>query len=122
MVRSGVSVETAAGKFENCLHLHVIPTVYENYRSYACHRKDYYFAPGIGLVRVKTEGGANPVYDLVAYEGTGEGYMPVREGLVRRYEYVGTEERIHAGVNYYYLKDDEGNLCILADQIGMIDV
>ena len=122
MVRSGVSVETAAGKFENCLHLQVIPTVYENYRSYACHRKDYYFALGIGLVRVKTYGGADPVYDLVAYEGTGEGYMPVREGLVRRYEYVGTEERIHAGVNYYYLKDDEGNLCILADQIGMIDV
>ena len=121
-VKSGVTVETAAGKFENCLHLHVIPTVYENHRSYACHRKDYYFAPTVGLVRVKTYGGADPVYDLVAYEGTGEGYMPVCEGLTRHYEYVGDEARIHAGVVYHYLKDDDGKLCILSDQIGMIDV
>jgi hypothetical protein len=123
IVKTGVTVETAAGRFENCLHICTFSDTYEHGGwSYQCHKKDYYFAPGIGLVRVRTEGGANPVYDLVAYEGTGEGYMPVREGLVRRYEYVGTEERIHAGVNYYYLKDDEGNLCILADQIGMIDV
>jgi hypothetical protein len=123
IVKTGATVETRAGKFENCLHICTFSDTYEHGGwSYQCHKKDYYFAPGIGLVRVRTEGGANPVYDLVAYEGTGEGYMPVREGLVRRYEYVGTEERIHAGVNYYYLKDDEGNLCILADQIGMIDV
>ena len=121
-VRSGVTVETAAGKFENCIHLHVIPTVYENYRSHACHQKDYYFAPGIGLVRIKTYGGADPVYDLVSYEGTGEGYMPICPGLMRHYEYVGDEARIHAGAIYHYLNDDEGKLCILADQIGMIDV
>ena len=70
----------------------------------------------------RTYGGADPVYDLVAYEGTGEGYMPVREGLMRHYEYVGDETRIHAGVIYHYLKDDDGNLCVLSDQIGMIDV
>ena len=123
IVKTGATVETRAGKFENCLHICTFSDTYEHGGySYQCHKKDYYFAPGIGLVRVKTYGGADPVYDLVAYEGVGEGYMPVCEGLTRHYEYVGDEARIHAGVNYYYLKDDEGNLCILSDQIGMVDV
>ena len=123
IVKTGATVETRAGKFENCLHICTFSDTYEHGgRSYQCHKKDYYFADGIGLVRVKTYGGADPVYDLVAYEGTGEGYMPVREGLTRHYEYVGDEARIHAGVIYHYLKDDNGNLCVLSDQIGMIDV
>ena len=123
IVKTGATVETRAGKFENCLHICTFTDTYEHGGlSYQCHKKDYYFAPTVGLVRVRTEGGANPVYDLVSYEGTGEGYMPVCEGLIRRYEYVGDEARIHAGVNYYYLKDDDGKLCILSDQIGMVDV
>ena len=123
IVKTGVTVETRAGKFENCLHICTFSDTYEHGGlSYQCHKKDYYFADGIGLVRVKTEGGANPVYDLVSYEGTGEGYMPVCEGLTRHYEYVGNEARIHAGVIYHYIKDDDGKLCILSDQIGMVDV
>ena len=123
IVKTGAVVETAAGKFENCLHICTFSDTYEHGGlSYQCHKKDYYFAPGIGLVRIKTYGGADPVYDLVSYEGTGEGYMPICPGLMRHYEYVGDEARIHAGAIYHYLNDDEGKLCILADQIGMIDV
>ena len=29
------------------------------------------------------------VYDLTAYDGAGEGYMPVKDGLMRHYDAIG---------------------------------
>ena len=121
-VRAGEVVETAAGKFENCLNIRVQPTYEHGGWAYRTHTKDYWFAPGVGIVRVIIYGGGDPVYDLVAYEGMGEGYMPIREGLTRRYEYVGDEPRIHAGVTYHCLRDDNGDLRVLADRTGMMDI
>lgn len=126
-IKSGVTVETAAGRFENCLNFRTRTSQNDAPGfAYQASDKDYYFAPGIGLIRVVTYVTSYEdirIYDLVSYKGTGEGYMPVREGLERHYKFLNENEpNIHAGASYYYIKDNEGNLVILGDQLGMMDV
>ncbi len=126
-VRSGVTVETTLGRFENCLAMRVRTNHTDSPGfAYMSSDKDYFFAPGIGLVRIITYVTSYEdirVYDLVSYEGTGEGYMPLREGLERHYKFLNEKEpNIHAGASYYYVKDNDGKLVILGDQLGMMDV
>lgn len=126
-VYSGETVTTTLGTFENCLRIRARTSQNEGPGiTYQNTDKDYYFAPGIGLVRIITYVTSYEdirIYDLVSYKGTGEGYMPVREGLERHYKFLNENEpNIHAGASYYYIKDNEGNLVILGDQLGMMDV
>ena len=125
-IKSGVTVETAAGRFENCLNFRTRTSQNDAPGfAYQLSDKDYYFAPGIGLVRVVTYVTSYEdirIYDLVSYKGTGDGYMPICEGLERHYKFLNDNEpRIHAGASYYYVKDNDGNLVILGDQTGMMD-
>jgi hypothetical protein len=125
-IKSGVTVETAAGRFENCLNFRTRTSQNDAPGfAYQLSDKDYYFAPGIGLVRIITYVTSYEdirIYDLVSYKGTGDGYMPIREGLERHYKFLNDNEpRIHAGASYYYVKDNNGNLVILGDQTGMMD-
>ncbi len=124
-IRRGVTVETTLGTFENCLHLRTRT----NHKdapgyAYASSDKDYYFAPGIGLVRIVTYITSYEdfrIYDLTAYEGVGEGYMPIREGMERHYTYVNGTPDVHGGASYYYIRNNDGELVLLADQVGMLD-
>jgi hypothetical protein len=125
-IKSGVTVETAAGRFENCLNFRTRTSQNDAPGfAYQASDKDYYFAPGIGLIRVVTYVTSYEdirIYDLVSYKGTGEGYMPVREGLERHYKFLNENEpHIQAGASYYYVKDNDGKLVILGDQTGMMD-
>ena len=61
------------------------------------------------------------IYDLTAYEGTGEGYMPIREGMERHYTYVNGTPDVPGGVSYYYIRNNDGELVLLADQVGMVE-
>ena len=84
--------------------------------------KVYYFAPGIGIVRTENEycGGARTaVYELSAYEGTGEGYMPMADGLVRRYDAIGLTDGFVGAVEYTYVQDDAGHIVIFKDATGI---
>ena len=124
-VRGGVTVETALGTFANCLHLRTRTNHKDGPGwAYMSSDKDYYFAPGIGLVRVVTYVTSYEdfrIYDLTSYEGEGEGYMPIREGMERHYTYVNGTPDVHGGVSYYYIRNNEGDLVLLADQVGMVD-
>ena len=124
-VRGGVTVETALGTFANCLHLRTRTNHKDGPGwAYMSSDKDYYFAPGIGLVRVVTYVTSYEdfrIFDLTAYEGTGEGYMPILEGMERHYAYVNGTPDVHGGVSYYYIRNNEGDLVLLADQVGMVD-
>lgn len=124
-VRRGVTVETTLGTFENCLHLRTRTSQNDAPgRAYMSSDKDYYFAPGIGLVRVVsyiTSYEDFRIYDLTAYEGTDEGYMPIREGIERHYTYVNSAPDIHGGASYYYVRNNQGELVFLADQVGMVE-
>ena len=124
-VRRGVTVETTLGTFADCLHLRVRTSQNDGPGwAYMNSDKDYYFAPGIGLVRIVTYITSYEdfrIYDLTAYEGTGEGYMPIREGMERHYTYVNGTPDVHGGVSYYYIRNNDGELMLLADQVGMVD-
>lgn len=105
------TVTVASGTFANCRHLRYVASGYENGYAYANCEKHYWFAPGAGIVKVKTvfDGGANEaVYELTAYTGTGEGYFPLADGLFRRYEVLDISDGWHGGVEYTYDEDDEG--------------
>ena len=124
-VRRGVTVETALGTFENCLHLRVRTNHKDGPGwAYMSSDKDYYFAPGIGLVRIVTYITSYEdyrIYDLTAYKGEGEGYMPIREGMERHYTYVNGTPDVHGGVSYYYIRNNDGEPVLLADQVGMVE-
>ena len=88
----GGSIATKAGTFDRCLVLTLDISGLKDGLSYRGGRKKYYFAEGVGIVRTENEycdGLKTAVYELTAYQGTGEGYMPFADGLLRRYEAVG---------------------------------
>ena len=124
-IKSGVTVETTAGRFESCLHFRTRTSQNDAPGfAYQLSDKDYYFAPGIGLVRIVTYVTSYEdfrIYDLVSYVGEGEGYMPVREGMERHYAYVNGEAGVRGGASFYYIRNNEGELVLLADQTGMVD-
>ena len=125
-VYSGEAVTTTLGTFENCLRIRARTSQNESPGiTYQNTDKDYFFAPGIGLVRIITYVTSYEdirIYDLVSYKGTGEGYMPIEDGMERHYKYLNENQpNVHGGASYYYVKDDEGKLIILGDQLGMMD-
>ncbi len=124
-VSDGGTVETAAGKFENCLHVSVNIKGLEHCtgREYRGGRREYDFAPGIGIVRVvgvySGKGTCNSVYELAEYEGAGEGYMPFADGMMRRYEALNLTDGMKAGVTYIYAKNEKGSIVISSDKLGI---
>ncbi|MBQ8404302.1 MAG: sigma-70 family RNA polymerase sigma factor [Clostridia bacterium] len=119
--REGGTVTTAAGQFNDtlCVSIDVKNNVELKYHN---GKKDYYFADGVGLVRfvvhrphIKTE----TVYDLAAYSGTGEGYMPTDAGLWRRYEGKNLAGGYVSSVEYTFEENEKGELIMLIDQEGI---
>ena len=115
-------IETAAGTFDSCISVWFNARGYSGGLNYRNGRKEYFFAPGVGIVRARFVYGKTGEftcdYDLVEYSGTGEGMMPVGDGFMRRYEAQGLKEGFEAGATYYYA-DDNGTMRIFADQKGI---
>ncbi|HBN83987.1 MAG TPA: hypothetical protein DDZ89_09105, partial [Clostridiales bacterium] len=85
-------------------------------------KKVYYFAEGIGIVRTENEygGGARTaVYELSTYEGTGEGFMPLADGLLRKYDALDLTDGFVGAAEYTYVADDDGDIVIFADRTGI---
>lgn len=116
------SVTTAAGTFDHCLKLSLDIQGLEGGLAYRGGRKEYTFAPGIGIVRTENEygrGACRAVYELSAYTGTGEGYMPMADGLVRRYDALDLTDGYAAGAEYTYAADENGQIVIFEDRCGI---
>lgn len=119
---SAGTVETKAGTFENCLRVSLDIGKYGEFMDYRSGKKEYYFAPGIGIVKIVhhyMDGLLTSVYELTYYEGEGEGYMPSADGLVRKYEAVGLTDGYAAGAEYTYAADKDGHIYILEDNSGI---
>ena len=115
-------IETAAGVFENCLHVSLDISGYGAGHSYRGGKKDYYFSKGVGIVRAEhefCEGAKRATYDLTYYEGKGEGYMPMCDGLVRRYQAIGLTDGYIGEAEYTYVEDDDGQIYIFTDRTGV---
>ncbi len=118
----GGTVTTKAGTFENCFKLSLDISGMNDGLSYRSGKKVYYFADGIGIVRTENEycsGTKTAVYELTSYEGTGEGYMPVCDGLVRRYDAIGLTDGFVGAVEYTYVADGDGDIVVFADRTGI---
>ena len=122
-------IETKAGRFADCIKLTLDISGFEdssglNYRG---GRKVYYFAKGVGIVRFESEyaeGIKTAVYELTSYEGKGEGYMPVADGLFRRYDALGLTDGFVASTEYIYADDGsgDGSILIFADRAGIREI
>ena len=91
-------------------------------RQYRGLDKIYYFAEGIGIVRADFVclGGVKIVtYELTAFEGRGEGYMPLADGMMRRYDGIDIPDGYVSSAVYTYATGDDGELVILADRCGI---
>lgn len=116
------TVETKAGAFENCLKLSLDIGKYGEFVEYRSGKKEYYFAPNIGIVKIVNhycDDILTSVYELTEYAGTGEGYMPIFDGLVRKYEAVGLTDGYVSGAEYTYAADQEGQVYIFEDNLGV---
>ncbi len=115
------TVTVCAGSFDNCLSVDTYCGGFDSGHSYRGGRRTYYFAPGVGLVKVEIYTGAGSVsaYELTSYEGTGEGYMPAKDGMRRRYEGLGLTDGYEGAAEYTYALDCEGKLVIFSDLTGI---
>ena len=86
------TVRTPAGEFPDCRHI-IAETA--GYLDYWSGHLEFWYAPGVGLVKFLRLGTAEDeaeerkgpfVWELTEYRGTGEGYFPLSDGLFRRYE------------------------------------
>lgn len=118
----GGTVVTKAGTFEHCFKLCLDIGGMEGGLSYRGGRKAYYFADGVGIVRTENEycGGAKTaVYELTSYEGTGDGYMPLADGLVRRYDALDLTDGFVGSAEYSFVCDEDGDIVIFSDRTGI---
>ena len=118
----GGTVTTKAGTFPDCLKLCLDIGGMTDGWSYRGGKKVYYFAKGVGIVRTESlycGGARTAVYELTSYEGTGEGYMPMADGLVRRYDALNLTDGFVGSVEYAYVADEDGDIVIFGDRTGI---
>ena len=121
----GGTVTTKAGTFENCFKLCVDSQGMVSGLTYRNGSKVYYFAEGVGIVRVENEycdGARTAVYELTSYTGTGKGFMPLENGMTRRYDALNLTDGFVSAVEYEYVTDEDGDVVLFSNQIGIREV
>ena len=120
----GGAVTTKAGTFENCMKISFDISGMGDGHQYRGGNKEYYFAEGIGIVKAVNELAnlKKAVYELTYYKGRSEGYFPISDGLVRKYEAVGLTDGFYASSEYTYVADENGDIVILADKCGIKNI
>lgn len=116
------SITTNAGTFDHCMRISMNIKEMRDGWSYRGVKKEYIFAQGIGIVRAISyykDNTITAVYDLVSYNGIGEGYMPVCDGMVRHYDAVGLEDKFVAAAEYTYATDEKGSIVIRGNRTGV---
>lgn len=122
LCEDGGTIITQAGTFENCLKLSLDIEGMEDGWAYRGGKKVYWFAPGIGIVRTESEysdGARTAVYELTAYEGTGNGYMPMADGMMRRYDAQDLTDGYIGAAVYTWVEAGDGMMSVFADRTGI---
>ncbi len=107
-------VTTRAGVFAHCRHIHFTLTGPKGGAAYRGGTMDYWFAPGIGIVKFSRPYGKEKeldcIWTLTEYRGEGQGYFPTDDGLFRRYEPTQLGDGWHASVEYTFDADETGTV------------
>ena len=113
------TVSVRAGTFDDCVLLDIDTDNLPAGWSYRGGRHSYVYAPGVGIIRVEFgEGDSHGVYELTSYDGVGEGCMPLRSGMKRRYELTGARDGLIGETEYVYVSTDTDVLLIVRDSSG----
>ncbi len=117
-VTDGEAVTTPAGTFENCRHI----GFYFDSWGYFKGQSDFWFAPGVGIVKFERPYRKThlALWHLTEYKGTGEGYFPVDDGLSRRYEPDTLGNGWHGSVEFTFDTDENGTV-MFKDAVGNQD-
>jgi hypothetical protein len=116
------TVTTAAGSFEGCICLAIDVQGLQGGWRYRGGKKEYYLAPGVGIVRqvchFKNQT-LTATYDLVEYEGMGDGFFPLADGLFRRYAAQGLTDGYIGEAEYTCAAREDGGLVVLENRTGL---
>ncbi len=115
------TVSVLAGEFRDCLRLRLDIRGMGEYTQYRAGKKEYYFAPGVGIVKTvnyNQKDSSASSFELAAWEGAGED-MPFEDGLIRRYEAVGLTDGFAASAEYAYVRDEDGNIVVFEENVGV---
>ncbi len=120
----GGTITTKAGTFESCMKISFDISGMGDGHKYRGGNKEYYFADGIGIIKAvnELENLKTATYELCSFEGKDEGYMPISDGLVRKYEAVGLTDGFYASSEYTYVADEIGDIVIFADKCGIRNI
>ena len=116
------TVTTAAGSFTGCICLAIDVQGLEGGWRYRGGKKEYYFAPGVGIVRQVChfkKQTLTATYDLVEYTGTGEGFFPLCDGFFRRYAAQDLTDGYIGEAEYTCAARDDGGLVVLENRTGI---
>ena len=116
------TVRTTAGVFENCICIHLDIKGLTGGFAYRGGTKEYYIAQGIGIVRHVSYFKNNTLsaaYELMEYIGTAEGYMPVGDGMLRKYEAINLKEGFVGAAEYTTCADKNGDIVIFENRTGI---
>ena len=116
------SVSTPAGTFENCRHVSLDASGYKGGLGYFGGHMECWYAEGIGLVKYKrpVNDEIENVWELTEYEEEGDGFFPINDGLMRRYEPKDISEGCRGFVEYTFV-EDEGKTFVFKNACGVQD-
>jgi len=128
-VTDGETVVTPAGDFTDCVK---VTLDIKGFEKSGCPQfgglKDYYFAPGIGIVRADNHYYNDDMvlvtgrYDLTYFVGTGDGYMPIQAGMKRYYDAVDLAGGFTAWARYAFEEGPGGGLICMENLCGIREI
>ena len=112
-----------AGTFENILRVHLDAKGLTDGMSYRGGKMVYDFAQGVGIVQALHcyKDGETEKYSrfvLTEMDGTGEGYLPVTDGIRRVYTLADCPDTVRSRAEYTLAADGEGRMIGIAALYG----
>ncbi len=114
--------KTSLGVFKNCRHVSFYLKGLEGGWGYRGGQKDYWFAPGIGIVKfvgLYKEKTLSSTWELTEYRGEGakDDYFPVGDDFFRRYAPIDLNENFRSSVEYTWCADGD-DLIVFRNALG----
>ena len=114
-------VTTPAGEFKNCRHISFERKGLTGGLAYRGGKMQYWFAEGVGIVKFLVhyyfDESKTAVWELVRYDGEGDGFFPAADGMLRRYEPKNLGNGWHGSVDYIY-DGERDDIIILRNATG----
>ncbi len=112
------------GTFKNCRHVSFYLKGLKGGQGYRGGQKDYWFAPGIGIVKfvgLYKKKTLSSTWELTEYRGEGakDEYFPSADGLFRRYAPIDLADTLRASVEYTWCADGE-DVFVFRNALGMM--